>query len=779
MARYDFAELTDYDFESLIRDLLERELSLRLELFTPGRDQGIDLRHFGGDNGSLIVQCKRWATNSWRPLLTRLRDHELAKIAALRPSRYILATSVQMTPLNKDQAVAALSPWLASPTDVIARDDILGLLARHPDVERRHIKLWLTSTDVLDAVVHSGIAARTQARVEQLRRQLRLWVPNPSFTRAMELLEEHHLCVISGAPGIGKTLLADVLLSRYAAHGYAAVVISSDIDEGDRLWRADRKQVFHYDDFLGRISLGELSLRKNEESRLASFVERVRDNPQKRFILTTREYILTEACSRYDRLHDQPFPLFTCVLSLADYTRFIRARILYNHLFCSPLPAPLRSAILENQAYRQVIHHRNYSPRVIAHAIAVPGATDMTPRAFVANLLGALDDPARMWELIYENLSEEARRILLALTSMPNETLLRDLEDACAALAGEMRVDAVAFGRALRTLEGTFVRIARVGDRVRESDIDTRLVSFSDASVGDYMRLRLAANPQEIVRLIKRAVCFEQCIILWDITNSRLDASNNGAAAAAIATVALGLLESANPSSHKVRYIGGGGGEGRERDDASVERRASFLIRVADSVALCLDAARLACEAAMRGWRSGHGFKQEALALIDVAQGSARLADPLKRSIERVVYEWFTATLRDREDFLKLLDLANARPALFGSPNPPLSSWRDDFANFFADEARWLLYDVEDPDWIEDVSSELTNAAEAFGCAEVLADLDRLPERVEQLRSEQVEEESAGENDADWLEAGREERVDEDREIDGLFDGLRDREDEM
>ena len=43
MPNYDFTSLSSYDFEGLVRDLLQEELGITLESFTSGRDHGIDL----------------------------------------------------------------------------------------------------------------------------------------------------------------------------------------------------------------------------------------------------------------------------------------------------------------------------------------------------------------------------------------------------------------------------------------------------------------------------------------------------------------------------------------------------------------------------------------------------------------------------------------------------------------------------------------------------------------------------------------------------------------
>jgi len=45
MPDYDFKSLSPYDFQNLVRDLLQKELDVTLECFTMGRDNGIDLRY--------------------------------------------------------------------------------------------------------------------------------------------------------------------------------------------------------------------------------------------------------------------------------------------------------------------------------------------------------------------------------------------------------------------------------------------------------------------------------------------------------------------------------------------------------------------------------------------------------------------------------------------------------------------------------------------------------------------------------------------------------------
>lgn len=122
----------------------------------------------------------------------------------------------------------------------------------------------------------------------------------PLFGNGFLLGKGATLFLIAGVPGIGKTMLARMLMLHHMEQGYAAIVISSDVGEADRVYSGQEKQIFYYDDFLG-TSFDEAAL-KNEDSRLARFMRAVSHASNKRLILTTREYILQDARMRYEKL---------------------------------------------------------------------------------------------------------------------------------------------------------------------------------------------------------------------------------------------------------------------------------------------------------------------------------------------------------------------------------------------------------------------------------------------------------------------------------------------
>ncbi|BCP68254.1 nSTAND3 domain-containing NTPase [Enterobacter asburiae] len=89
-----------------------------------------------------------------------------------------------------------------------------------------------------------------------------------------------------------KTTLAEQLCLNYILEGYQLVYIESDIEEGDKIIEPDTKQLFLYDDFLGRNYLE--ALRNKEDSKIVRFINRIRFKPEKKLILTSRTTILNQ-----------------------------------------------------------------------------------------------------------------------------------------------------------------------------------------------------------------------------------------------------------------------------------------------------------------------------------------------------------------------------------------------------------------------------------------------------------------------------------------------------
>lgn len=160
----DLSALSPSQFESLSADLIGRDLGLRFEQFAEGPDGGMDGRHVTETEGVTILQAKRYAKSAM-PALKRTLKEEREKIDRLAPARYVLATSVSMTPARKQELMEICGSSLRTPGDVYGREDLEGLLRAHPDIEEAHPSLWTApSGGALERVMVKALERHERGR---------------------------------------------------------------------------------------------------------------------------------------------------------------------------------------------------------------------------------------------------------------------------------------------------------------------------------------------------------------------------------------------------------------------------------------------------------------------------------------------------------------------------------------------------------------------------------------------------------------------------------------
>jgi|GEM_PF-357910 len=475
---YDFHTLSPPDFEELVRDLLQAELKVTCESFGSGPDLGIDFRFSTGADDT-IIQAKHFVTTGANGLVgtAKLED---AKVKALKASRYILATSVSMTPMLKARIQKAMPSAPLKARDILGKQDLNNLLRKHPDIERKHFKLWLSSTAVLERILKSGVYNRTKAEMTAIRSVVPKFVYNGSVPQAEAILNKHGALIVAGEPGVGKSTLARMLVWLHAEQGWKIAVID-DIREAFEVAHEGEKRLIFFDDFLGQIRLSSDVIRDIDQ-RFPPFLQRVRSSKDVRFILTTRDYILRQAQAESSKLSSTEFNASEFVLNVGHYTRAVRAQILFNHLFFSKLRNEQRDSLLADNFFLRMIDHRNFNPRLIEMLVS-PDFISLSDRPIRETVLLTLENPEALWEKPFRShISEDGRALMLAIFFNSSRTTLIDLEKTFVrmAKASDIRLSRAnsvrRFRLALKELEGSVLAI------------QNQRVSFSNPGVRDYLQ---------------------------------------------------------------------------------------------------------------------------------------------------------------------------------------------------------------------------------------------------------------------------------------------------
>jgi Restriction endonuclease len=737
--------LSDIEFEHLISDLLHAETGSTYERFGVGPDGGIDLRFVDPAAGVVeIVQCKHYTGSSFSQLLTAARK-EVPKLEAMSPlpTGYRFITSQSLTPNQKDKLIEALDGWIEDPKRIWGVETIDDLLDHHDPVERRHVKLWLSSSVQLEQLLNAGTLNRSNELIERIIQGLPRYVQTSRFEDAEKTLTENGVCLIAGEPGIGKTTLAQMLLLDCARQDYQALYISEDITEA---WDVigDRPQVIYYDDFLGRIGLA--GLRKNEDRRLVDLIERARRDPQRtRLILTTREYILRGAVQLYETFDRADVNHTRFVLELENYTRYERGLVLYNHLYHSQVMKPkwLRQ-IVESGAYEQIVDHPNYNPRLIEFITGhvKPRELEHVEEDWVTFALAALDHPEEIWRRAFEQeLDGLQRAVLICLVSIGAEVEVKSLRRVVQAHceAGGIAFDDPAFKRALYVLEMTFVRLSSNGV--------APTVDVANPSVSDFVVNLLGEEPTLLRDLLEGASAFVQPLQVWEITQADTTAGRRLSRALEHEQRRLALALMRTSGSHPL-----GVGRHFHAEEECGLIAVTCGVEIADDAELSRQYREL-LRALTGEWRESRFVARHCVSLYgDLLKHAPGFVDEIKESLKQLTMFGF----RDAPELQELLVLESLDPELLGTAE--METVAAEFEVFAAEALLDEYMGIDDFEAIEQLADRLEAQIDRARLAEVLKRARDQARREERWDDYEYE---GDDDDEDWGEIDKEDPEDD------------------
>lgn len=522
MKNYNFSNLNDKEFELLALDLYSLENQVKTERFKSGKDKGVDGRFFS-DGKEVILQCKHWLKSDYKALITHLKKTELGKVQALNPSRYVFITSQPLSRVNKKEIFKLFHPFIKDEDDIWGNEKLNDVIARFPKVEREHYKLWISSTNVLQRLLNEGFYGRSNEKLNTILERSHLYVQTDSHRQAWKILEENHTLIISGAPGIGKTTLADYLCLDYIREGYSLFHLEDDLKNAEAVFNQEEKQIFLFDDFLGRNYLK--AIQNHTDSLICSFINRVKRDPNKRFILTTRTNILNLGVSLSDIFVDKKIRHHEFELKIESLSSIDKARILYNHLWFGNLDLAFINEIYTSKRYRLIINDANFNPRLVSFFTDMDRLSHLKSSEYWNYIGSIFRNPEEIWSNVFKVQLNECGRILTCLVAFNGKAIeegkLRDsYQDFMNLYHGKLHDNLSDFKDVSRVLTGALINRTMV--------LNSRVTyDLFNPSIADFIYKKYSGHDEALFRYFLCLNSISSLKVLKDLAKNNVINQNS------------------------------------------------------------------------------------------------------------------------------------------------------------------------------------------------------------------------------------------------------------
>lgn len=493
---YQYGNLSDFEFELLCRDIMERKLGCPLRCFAPGRDGGVDITETKL-SGKHMVQVKHYIDSPYRTLLSSLK-RELPKVKQKQPEHYYVCCAKQLTAQNISEIYQLFSDYMDDAEAVVDRVEIDNFLHKkeNADILERHYKLWLESTSVLEQLGNQDIAIDCDAFFYQIEKEQKLFVKTKYYEEGRQILENEHMLMLLGDPGVGKTMLTKMLALAFVAEGYRIrYTTNGELSDLKRALSVDRKrkELIVLDDCLGQHYF---KMQETKENELLALVKYIMHNPNKLLIMNSRVTIFHEArersCDFRYFMDDENIKIRKLEMNGLDEEE--KGWIFYNHLYFSGIPEEYYQNISKDRRYRAIVRHPNYTPRLVEFVTKKKNYEQVAPDCYATFIMDCLRNPTELWKDEFtRKLGAEDRALLLTLysltdTSVEEPVLVRAFLKRLSGLKG-MDTTRNLYEEALRRLTDSMVQLMEQNGRKR--------IGVCNPSINDFLKNYIRENPME------------------------------------------------------------------------------------------------------------------------------------------------------------------------------------------------------------------------------------------------------------------------------------------
>lgn len=506
---FNYKNLCDYEFEILCKDIMQKKLSVPLQIFARGRDGGIDITD-DTVSKNVVIQVKHYINSKYSDLISSLKK-EVSKVAELKPEKYYVCSALELTPANKTEIFDLFAEYMEGSCNILSLNDIDEYLQdpANMDIVRKHYKLWLDSANILEEIDSRDIFIDCETLLYNIKEEQREFVETFSYRQCIDVLERNRLLMILGMPGTGKTMTTKMLALYYAALGYRIIYTTNgDLQSIKKALSVDKesKEIILLDDCLGQYYF---RMKDTQENELMSLIKYVLMHKNKKLIMNSRVTIFQHAKDSYIELNSfiDTEKVRLQYIDMDSMTIEDKGRIFKNHLYFRNIPSYHYAQILKNNNYRWIVKHRNYTPRIIEYVTRQNVNSKIAADEYCDFIRRCLDNPTEIWRDEFNNrLKAEDRIFLTSLFSLTDvgveDKVLRRVFNARITKRTDIDTTRNVWEAVLKRMEGTFVKIIE--------NKGVRQIGAINPSVNDFLKNYLDENEPEVQEIRKNATEYIQ-----------------------------------------------------------------------------------------------------------------------------------------------------------------------------------------------------------------------------------------------------------------------------
>ncbi len=520
MRNYDFHELLSAsEFQQFAKSVLEIKENKKVKSNPMTKDGGIDLYYL---DENTIVQVKNYQ-NKATQVLSELKK-EMGRIKELNPERYIIITAAEIGKEKREKLIKMFEGYLQK-EDIIDKNDLNDLLSKskYHDLEIETLKLLVPNSFVLshylNKIENNKIYTATEIELNKMKEEKKLFSVNEVFFEALEKVSKEKTVMITGEPGVGKSILGRMLVSYFInTHPNIEFFSISSLDELFQIYNKEKKQIYFFDDFWGDTEYN-FNLTEKEKDQLIHFIKCIKELENTYLIMTTREYILKEGLERNQKLQSS-YKLYQFSINLKEVSETAKFNILANHLKQANLEWNHLKVLLDY--YPTIIENENYNPRYLSlFFLQYHENKSLKTYDFFNKTLDYLNNPYDFWKETLENQPLEVILSLMLLSLNQEQLSIEALHKKYNNLMNLKIMNSsrlIEFKDLIKRMDNEFTI-------TRQSDNEKLItITFKNPSYKDFIKTYLKNNMASYITFIYHPhLSNDELISLWRILNEEFE----------------------------------------------------------------------------------------------------------------------------------------------------------------------------------------------------------------------------------------------------------------